>query len=462
MSKLRSLMTMVGIAGMAACAGESTTAPTSTLSATAPHYTTAPASVVVQIWAFSLTVPQSVQAYAVVQDSTGATIASPVTWSSSNPAVATISSTGMVQSVSGGTVTINATAGTATGHFTLTVIGAQVPVGSVSLALASNILTGNSATAVATVKDANGQTVTNRLITFASSNPAVASVSSAGVVTGVGSGSAVITATSEGKSGSATISVATLSTVSVGLSATSITAGKTATATATLRDPNGVAIGGQTVVWTSSNTAVATVSQSGLVTGVAAGTANITATVGGKSGTAAVTVTAASGASVAIALSKTTLAIGDVAFATTTIRDANGNIIYPFFMTFSSSNPAVATVSAGGQVTGVSPGTAQITVSYNGMSASATVTVAGSGIASVTITLTPTTLAKGAMGQAIATFRDANGNVVANPGVTWTSSNPAIAPIAATGIVVGQSAGTVTITANGGGVTATTTLTVTP
>jgi len=68
---------------------------------------------------------------------------------------------------------------------------------------------------------------------------------------------------------------------------------QTAQATATLRDASGNVLSGQTIAWTSSNTSVATVSASGLVTAVAAGSATIVATSGGKTGSAALTVTAA-------------------------------------------------------------------------------------------------------------------------------------------------------------------------
>jgi len=85
---------------------------------------------------------------------------------------------------------------------------------------------------------------------------------------------------------------APVATVSVSLSST-LQVKQTAQATATLKDASGNVLSGQTVAWTSSNTSVATVSASGLVTAGAAGSATITATSGGKTGSAALTVTAA-------------------------------------------------------------------------------------------------------------------------------------------------------------------------
>jgi len=85
---------------------------------------------------------------------------------------------------------------------------------------------------------------------------------------------------------------ATVTTVSLSPTSASIVAGTTRTLTATIKDQNGGTMSGQTVAWSSSNAAVATVSN-GVVTGVTAGTATITATASSKSGTASITVTAA-------------------------------------------------------------------------------------------------------------------------------------------------------------------------
>src|SRR5207247_123825 len=140
-------------------------------------------------------------------------------------------------------------------------------------------------------------TMTGRAVAWTSSNTAMATVSSSGLVTGVTAGSATITATSEGKSGTAAITVtpAPVATVAVTPTTASLTVGQTTQLSATLKDANGNTLTGRTVAWTSSNTSMATVSSSGLVTGVTAGSATITATSEGKSGTAAITVTTSSG-----------------------------------------------------------------------------------------------------------------------------------------------------------------------
>ena len=114
-------------------------------------------------------------------------------------------------------------------------------------------------------------------------------------MTAKAAGSATITATSEGQSGSAAVTVTTVpvATVSVTPASLSLTAGQTGQLTATPRDSAGNALPGRVVTWVSSNTVVATVSGSGLVTAKAAGSATITATSEGQSGSATVTTTAA-------------------------------------------------------------------------------------------------------------------------------------------------------------------------
>jgi len=82
-----------------------------------------------------------------------------------------------------------------------------------------------------------------------------------------------------------------VTTVTVAPPSASIVAGTTVSLQATVKDQNGNTMSGQTVGWSSDNTAAATVNSSGVVTGVAAGSATITATVSGKTGTSSITVT---------------------------------------------------------------------------------------------------------------------------------------------------------------------------
>ncbi len=168
------------------------------------------------------------------------------------------------------------------------------PVATVTLTPASaTVNEGQTLQLTATLKDANGNTLTGRSITWSSSNSSAATVSASGLVTGVVAGSATITATSEGQSGTSAITVVHMPVASVTLTPAlaTVSAGSSLQLTATPKDANGNPLVGRTVTWQSSNTSAATVNSSGLVTGVAAGSATITATSEGQSGTAAITVT---------------------------------------------------------------------------------------------------------------------------------------------------------------------------
>ena len=114
-------------------------------------------------------------------------------------------------------------------------------------------------------------------------------------MTGVAVGTANVTATCETQTGSSAITVAVIPVASLALtpSSASVNAGSTTQLTATPKDASGNTLTGRTITWSSDNTAAATVSSSGLVTGVAAGGANVTATCEGKTGSSAITVTAA-------------------------------------------------------------------------------------------------------------------------------------------------------------------------
>jgi uncharacterized protein YjdB len=239
---------------------------------------------------------------AAVKDQNGNTMTGQsVTWSSSNAAAATVASTGVVTGVAAGSATITATSSGLSGSAAITISAAPPVVTTVTIApVSASIATGATTTLQATVKDQNGNTMTGQVVTWSTNNSAVATVSSSGVVTGVAAGSATITATSAGKSGTSSIAVSAptpvVTSVAVAPASASIAVGGTAPLQATVKDQNGNAMTGQSVTWSTSNAAAATVSSTGLVTGAAAGSATITATSSGKTGTSAITVTAPTGA----------------------------------------------------------------------------------------------------------------------------------------------------------------------
>jgi uncharacterized protein YjdB len=169
------------------------------------------ASIEVHLASSSIKAAETTQASVIMKDRRGNAVGGAVQWSSGDTTIATVSDSGLVRGIGPGTVMIIATSRTVSGSAPLTVTVADptiTPVASVAVALASSTLNpGQSTQATATTLDANGNVLSGRVIAWSTNNASIATVSSAGLVTAVANGSALIVATSEGKSGSAPLTV---------------------------------------------------------------------------------------------------------------------------------------------------------------------------------------------------------------------------------------------------------------
>ena len=211
----------------------------------------------------------------------------------------------------------------------------------------------------------------------------------------------------------------------------------------------------KTVTWSSNNTSVATVS-GGKVTAVKAGSATITATAGGKAASCTVTVTDKNVAVQSIALNNTALALA-VGESGTLIASVNPSNATDKTVTWSSSNTSVATVS-GGRVTAVKAGTATITVTAGGKTASCVVTVTNDDVAVQSVALNNTSIAL-AVGESGTLTASVNPSNASDKPITWSSSNTGVATVNG-GKVTAIKAGTATITASVSGKTVSCTVTV--
>ncbi|MEP6834736.1 MAG: Ig-like domain-containing protein [Gemmatimonas sp.] len=423
------------------------------------------ATVVVSLSATPVVAGATSQAAAVLRDGSNNILTGRnVAWTSTNQGVATVDADGLVTTLSAGTTNITATSETKTGFATLTVTAAVAPVATVTVSLtATTVLTGETSQASAVLKDASNNVLNGRPIAWSSSNPAVATVNASGLVTTLSSGTTNIIATSETKTGQATLTVnAPVATVTVSLSATPVVAGATAQATAVLKDANNNVLTGRTTAWTSSNQTVATVDADGLVTTLSAGTTNITATSETKTGFATLTVTAAVApvATVTVSLTATTVLTGETSQASAVLKDASNNVLNGRPIAWSSSNPAVATVNASGLVTTLSSGTTNIIATSETKTGQATLTV-NAPVATVTVSLSATPVVAGATAQATAVLKDANNNVLTGRTTAWTSSNQTVATVDIDGVVTTLTAGTTVIKATSETKFGTATLTVT-
>jgi uncharacterized protein YjdB len=409
----------------------------------------------------SVVVTQTLQLTAVAKDAQGGTLTGrTMAWITSDAARATVSSTGLVTGVSPGAVTITASAEGKTGTASIKI--KEKPVAAVIVSPAQvGIETGQTRQLTAQVTDDQGNALTGRQITYASDNSAIATVSSAGLVTGVAVGSAKITATSEGKSGTADITVTPVAVANVQISppTADLIIGQSTTLAAVPMDAKGNVLSGRSAAWTSGGPSVATVSQTGVVTAVGVGSAVIFATVEGKTGSANVSVRRLAVTSVAVAPPSSNIGIGASVQLAATVR-SGATVLTDRVVGWTSSNDAVATVVAGtGLVTGRKAGAVTITATSEGVSGTAFVAV---GIASVFVSPTPTSVVAGQTRQLTAVARDASNTAVPGVPFQWSSASNAIATVNATGLVTGVAPGTVNISAAVGTVSGSASVSVTP
>ena len=238
---------------------------------------------------------QTQRAVATPRDAGGAALLDrTVTWQSASPLVASIDPSGMISAIAPGTDVITASSEGVSAQGTLTVMPVPaVPVASVSVSPASQSLqVGATVQLTAVTRDAGGNVLSGRGINWTSVNTGIASVSSSGLVSAVSAGTASVIASSEGQTATSSITVTEVPVASVTVSpaTSSLQPGGTVQLSAITRDANSNILSGRVVTWASGNSAIASVSGSGLVTGVAAGTTAITATSGGVIGSANVTV----------------------------------------------------------------------------------------------------------------------------------------------------------------------------
>ena len=374
-----------------------------------------------------------------------------VTWSTSEASVATVDAEGNVTAVSVGEATITAACGDKSATCKVTVS----PVLAESIALDKTELSltiGASAKLAATVLPEN---VTDKTVTWTTSDASVATVDAEGNVTAVSVGEATITATCGEKSATCKVTVSPVLAESIALDKTelSLTIGATVKLMATVLPED---VTDKTVAWSTSDASVATVDVEGNVTAVSVGEATITAACGDKSATCKVTVSPVLAESIALDKTEISLTIGASAKLAATVLPEN---VTDKTVTWSTSDASVATVDAEGNVTAVSVGEATITAACGDKSATCKVTVNPVLAESIALDKTELSLTIGATVKLMATVLPDD---VTDKTVTWSTSEASVATVDAEGNVTAVSVGEATITAACGDKLATCKVTVSP
>ena len=245
----------------------------------------------------------------------------------------------------------------------------------------ANIALGTSQQFVATAvySDGSAQDVSTKSA-WTSATPAVATVTAAsGNATGLSQGSVAISATFNGKTGTAALTVAPAALMSLAITPPAVTlfAGETRqlTATATYSDGTAVDVTTQSQ-FTSANTAAVSTTLPGLLSGVAEGSSIISAAFGGKVATSMATTAAATLSSISISPASATINLGAKQTYVVTARYSdNSTAIVTSSANLSSSVTGIATVLNTGVATGIMTGTTTISANLNGQTANASLTV---------------------------------------------------------------------------------------
>jgi uncharacterized protein YjdB len=408
-------------------------------------------------------------------------LTSTATWSSSTPSVGTVNSAGLATATGCGTTTITAQDGAIAGTTTLTVTcttgGGGTPVlQSIDLTPSTPTIpqVGQTTQFIALgVYPAPTATVDlTSVATWASSNIAIATVSSSGLATAVACGTTTITSEYQGVLAQTELTVSctvtnpilqsinlypgTPSIPQIGQLTQFIALGVYAPAST-----NNLLT--TVATWASSNTAIATVNSAGLATAVSCGTTTITAQYQGVIGQTLLTVSCTVGQAPvlqSINLYPSSPSIPQIGQVTQFIAlgayaPASSSNVLTSVATWASSNAAIATVNSAGLATAVACGTTTITAEYQGVIGQTLLTVSCTTAQPPvlqSINLYPSSPSISQLGQTtqfivLAVYLPPSGNNILTSLATWASSNPAIATVNSAGLATAVSCGTTTITA---------------
>ena len=364
-----------------------------------------------------------------------------ITWTSSNTAVATVSSEGIVTAKNLGTTII--TAKTYNDKSATCEITVEQAVTSITLSEATvSLWVGNTKALTATVTPT---TASNPAVNWSSSNNNVATVSSQGVITAKGKGTCTITCTAaDGYGTKSTCEVTVKEPVtSIVLSdvSNSIWVGENKAITATASPTTA---SNTSVSWSSSDNSVATVSSKGVITAKGKGTCTITCTAADGYGAKSTCEVTVKQQVTEITLNETAVSLwlGDTKTltATTTPTTANNTNV-----SWSSSDDKVATVSSKGIITAKGKGTCTITCTAAdgyGTKSTCSLTVKQQ-VTEISLSETTVSLWVGDTKNITATATPTTAN---NTAVTWSSSNNSVATVSSKGGITAKGKGTCTIT----------------
>ena len=464
-----------GLATSAAQGSATITASSGTISGSATLTVTAAVLTSISVTPNMATVAagqsQQFAATGTYSDGTTQNLTGSSTWISSATPVATVNSSGFATSSAQGSVIITASSGSISGSANLSVTApvlTSLAISPVSGSIAEG--TSQQFTATGTYSDGSTQDLTSS-VSWSSSSTSVANIATGGLATGSGVGTATITAADGSITASAALTVGQPVLVSLALTPAnpSFALGTTLPLIAT-----GTYSDGSTLVlttsanWSTADSTVATVNPQGIASSVAVGGTTVTATIGAVTGSTALTITPAVLVSIAVTPAIPTIPLGTTQqfTATGTYTDSSTQNITATVQ-WNSDTPDVATISEStstpGLASSVGQGTANISATSGSITGSTTITVTSAALVSIAVTPTAPSIALGTMQQftAMGSFTDGSTQDLTST-ATWSSDTASAATINNSGLAQSAGIGTANITANSGGISSSTLLTVTP
>jgi len=400
-----------------------------------------PASVTVAPATFTLRQTQVRQFAATARNTAGNVITGRTfQWASSNSSIASVDNSGNVTAVANGTASITATSDGIVGTSSVTVT--SIPIGSCSIAPTSQTVTvGEQRQPTVTLRDTAGPPnvlpTQGRPLTWVSDNEIVATVSTTGVITTRRAGTARITVTSVEYPNISCFTNITavdprIATAQIQPRTGSLRIGIPRQLTVTLTDSVGGAIPpGRVVTWTSATPAIASVSPTGLVTGLSLGTARIAVNAEGTVDTVSFSVTKIPVAVVRLSPLSSSVIQGQTVQLTATVEDSTGAVVTDRPIEWTSSDPTRASVSGTGLVTTLASGAVSIAAISESRVGNATIAILPIPVDSIAADSVYSVPLNTANKSFAITLRDASGNQLFNRAVSVTSSVPGVATGAA-------------------------------
>jgi plastocyanin len=301
------------------------------------------------------------------------------------------------------------------------------------------------------LRNRTGSELDGRDIRWGTHTPSLVVVDSIGrtaKVRGLGPGTARVWASSSGVDAEVTIVVTgNADRVEVTPDPHSMPLGTSQQFQALVRDAQGSPLPNPAVAWSTTSASILTVTPTGVVSAAGIGSAQVTATINGRSGSAQVTVTPTAVATVSVGPNPGEVTLGRTIQLFPTLKDAAGNVLAGRAVAWQSSNPAVLEISASGLGTAHALGNATVTATSEGARGTTQVSVVPQSTLLIEVFPASTAISPGDSVRFSAVARNSSGTVVTGLPVSWASSDPSVATMTGLGIATGVNPGVTTITA---------------